>query len=140
MLTMLFNPAKAALHALLVIAFISMQFSSAHIHLAKSHDHDGGQHDHANLGHSHALVGHHEDSFASALDYADDQVVELSQSFVLQGVVQSTDIAILLAYVIAPSVPTKPGYHLSFLTPSSSHSNWLNYSTVRLRAPPIFNV
>ncbi len=131
---------KWALHCLLVIAFISMQFSSAHIHLAKSHDHDGGQHDHANLGHSHALADHHEDSFDSPQASASDQVVELSQSYALQGWGYYPDAAILPAYALTPNVSARLSYSLSFYTPIVSQSNWLSYSTVRLRAPPALNV
>ncbi len=139
-LTMSFNPVKTVSHCLLVIAFISMQFSSAHIHLAKSHNHDAGAHHHAQLGHSHALADHHQDSFDTSEALSYNQVVELSQSYAPQGWGYYPDKVILLAHAIAPKGPYQASYVHLFYTPFNSQSNWLSYSIVRLRAPPTLYV
>ena len=48
--------------AFLVLAFLGMQASSAHIHLPAHHDHDGSHHAHQARGHVHNLASHHRDT------------------------------------------------------------------------------
>ena len=68
---------------LLITAFLSLQWSSTHIHLAENHDHDGGVHQHEQETHNHDLAGHHIDVIDTNSDFEishdDNNVVELEQ-------------------------------------------------------------
>jgi len=66
----------------LVAAFLSLQWSSTHIHLAEQHEHDGGQHRHAATAHKHLLTNHHSDAFdiAASVDLDHSNVVELEHT------------------------------------------------------------
>ena len=130
-------PVKAALHCFLVIAFMSMQFSSAHIHLPKSHQHDGSQHQHDKLGHAHALSGHHEDAIDSMSSDGEYQLVDISQSYVLLDWNHYYDGAFLTSYNTNSLSPSQTEYLIPLPSANSRHANWLSYSTVRLRAPPL---
>jgi len=129
---------KTVLNVFLVIAFLSMQFSSAHIHLAENHQHDGSQHAHESRGHSHALSDHHEDVFDSSPSPADYRVVEISQESALQvcSPDQSSELVFTLLYKLFPplQIAIRPGFSNTY----SHQASWLSYSNVRLRAPPAF--
>lgn len=54
---------------LLISAFLLLQWSATHIHLAGEHNHDGGEHhQHAVTAHQHQLNNHHADTIDVAND------------------------------------------------------------------------
>ena len=72
----------------LVTAFLSMQWSPAHIHLAEHHNHGGGQHHHNIEVHVHQrLSSSHHQSFyvTNGADNHDVNVVDIQQEFSLQN-------------------------------------------------------
>ena len=62
---------------LLVTAFLSMQWTAVHIHLAEQHDHDGSHHQHQPEAHAHhlsiqsvaAIDFSHQEHHANVLDF-----------------------------------------------------------------------
>jgi len=128
-----------ALLFVLIAAFLSMQSTAAHIHLAEHHDHDGSHHQHQTATHAHQSIVDHDDAidFSHQMDHAD--VVELdhecsttkenkqkkpSDSIVARAhrqPVHSISISIELPVVI------------------NTKLNYLYYSTINPRAPPRFS-
>lgn len=66
---------------MLIMAFLTMQWSVAHIHLAEHHNHDGGHHQHQIETHAHHSLDHHPDSIDSSHQNADLNVVELDHQY-----------------------------------------------------------
>lgn len=126
------------LFILIITAFLAVQWSSAHIHLATLHDHDGNHHQHATQGHLHDLGSHHIDAIDVSHTDSHENVVELGNECTSPSWKKLDD----QPDVFADSF----NYHFSQLRYSyvylasyeSPDSSWLSYSTVRLRAPPTF--
>jgi len=129
---------KTVLNVFLVIAFLSMQFSSAHIHLAENHQHDGSQHAHKSRGHSHALSDHHEDAFDSSQSPADYRVVEISQESALQACNSDHGSELIFTLLFELFTPLQVAIRPGFSNTYNHQASWLSYSNVRLRAPPVF--
>lgn len=92
--------------AMLSAAFMILQWSSAHIHLAEQHDHGGARHQHEVISHHHA----------DAVDVAEDQDVSHASHGDGQGIVEldyectscSSKILYKLASVMATTAPLLP--------------------------------
>ena len=129
---------KAVLNLCLMIAFFSMQLSSAHIHVAEHHQHDGSHHAHVSKANSHALADHHSDVFESTADSASNLVVEMAQEAILLGSYQVDNHALLPYPLHKPKTPNSPLVTLALNLSHQHLANWLHYSNIRLRAPPVF--
>jgi len=66
--------------SILITAFLLLQWSATHIHLAGEHEHDGGVHQHAATAHQHQLSSHH----ADAIDVATDSLSHKDTSKVIE--------------------------------------------------------
>lgn len=119
-----------------ITAFLAVQWSSAHVHLAEHHAHDGSHHQHLSTGHLHGYGSHH----AGVIDvsHADshDKVVELDHECTSPSWSKLDD---------QPDVLSQPKRYLrhlfycerlGILSIAESRASWLSYSTIRLRAPP----
>lgn len=134
--------------AILITAFLALQWSSTHIHLAAQHDHDGAEHRHEVLSHQHQGVSHH----ADALDVAENVDVGLGHNDHLgsQGVVElnhdcttcSSQVIAKLVSLFSPGLPTyaesgtmvdRPGFY-TFDLPRTA----LVFRRPAVRAPPVF--
>jgi len=141
-----------ALTLVLAIAFLSMQWSSAHIHLAQHHDHDGSHHQHASQGHSHSLTqshtfesvtapsSHHGDAIDvqahSQADLNHDSVVEIGEECTLTASLCLDVPLALISWLDDLNLNTAKVAQLSFPQFNVSQCAWLSYSHVRSRAPP----
>ena len=135
---MTFTSLKAALNICLMIALVSMQLSSAHIHVAEHHQHDGSHHAHVSKAHSHALSDHHSDAFENTSTSASNLVVEMAQEAIVQ-INQPLDDHPLAPYQTHhPLTPNTLRVKLAFQRGNHYQASWLRYSNVRLRAPPVF--
>lgn len=124
-----------------VIAFLTTQWSSTHIHLGEHHDHDDSHHQHDNLAHAHQTISHNDSAIESAHLSGDDSVitVELEHKCNTQIVKKIDDNIIGL---------TSADYYLSYSSQQTSTDfarlriakhRYLDYSTIHLRAPPDFS-
>jgi len=116
-----------------------VQWSPAHVHLAGSHGHDEAHHQHLAQGHGHDLAGHHVNAIDISHADGSERFVELDHDCTSPTGKKLNDTASELA---SPEhydwlTPLHQEGELS-LTESSSFSSWLFYSTVKLRAPPLF--
>lgn len=128
----------------LIIAFLSLQWSVAHIHLTKDHIHDGHSHQHALETHSHDLIGHNIDAIdvaASDIDtaHADNNIIELDQDLAFShSPPRDQTTAILTTKFLYPAGILK---NTSINKPLivSSFSGFLELTSLHSRAPPRFS-
>lgn len=136
---------------MLITAFLVLQWSSTHIHLAGQHDHDGAEHQHEVLSHQHQSGSGHIDALVDVAEntnlgtefgldsHVDSSgVVELSHdctncySQAIAKLVSQFPPALLL-YTRSRSVPGPAGFYSTDLP-----YNYLAYSLPAVRAPPVF--
>ena len=125
----------------LITAFLFLQWSSTHIHLAGEHQHDSGQHQHQVTTHQHQLNSHHIDAIdiaSDTLSHADNhKVVDLeyvcTQFHGKQGklftVIPSTLWNVLERKISFKSVVAS--YQ------QGNYQSYHQYTSIRLRAPPL---
>lgn len=125
----------------LVTAMLSMQWSVAHIHLAEHHDHDGSHHQHNIEGHAHQSFNH-DDNFTDSIhqvDHQDIKLVELGHDCNVQSWNNIVDQPVVLTSVNFQLNFTP---HINSITSSGfsySKRRYPDYSTINLRAPPVFS-
>ena len=122
----------------LLTAFLSMQWSTAHIHLAEHHDHDGSHHQHAIEAHAHQSISSHDNSIDSTHQVDDHNVnlVELDHDCNRQSgeKLDNHSIALTPADFQLNIFPQKDRIELPEF--NNSKHRYLDYSTIQLRAPP----
>ena len=130
-----------ALLVSLITAFLFLQWSSTHIHLAGEHEHDSSQHQHQVTTHQHQLTSHHTDAIdiaSNTLSHADNhKIVDLeyicTQFHGKQGklftVIPSTLWNVLERKISSKNVVTS--YR------QGNYQNYHQYTSIRLRAPPL---
>ncbi len=127
------------LFAFIVSAFLAVQWSSVHIHLAMAHDHGGAAHQHSSQGHSHRLSNHHSDAIDVAHADAHDNVVELGLECTSPWLKKLDDHADVLPGCAA-GLATDVVYHVlgvaAYRPPPPSR---YFHTSVRPRAPPLLN-
>lgn len=122
----------------LVTAFLSMQWASAHIHLAEHHDHDGSHHQHEVEVHAHQSITQDDNSSISAhqIDNHNVNVVEIDHPCNTKSGNHFNDQCIALI---------SDDFHLSYpplrssIEPAElniSKLRYIDYSTIYARAPP----
>lgn len=132
---------NTAMFFVLVTAMLSMQWSTAHIHLAEHHDHDGSDHQHNIEAHAHQSFTQN-DNFVDSTHQINEQkvkVVELDNDCNIHKWNNLDDQPIALTLVtfqlsfIAHSGSVKPSEF------SNAKRRYIDYSTINLRAPPKFS-
>ena len=124
----------------LITAFLLLQWSATHIHLAGEHEHDSGQHQHEVTTHQHQLVSHHADVIDVAsvtLSHADShKVVELEHVCTqfhgklgqLYTAIPSTSWAVFKQNILSKTAVTSYQQDI--------YQTYHQYISIRLRAPP----
>jgi len=125
----------------LVTALLSMQWSTAHIHLAAHHDHDGSHHQHNTEAHAHQSLTHN-----NGLINSDHQIFQ--QEVKVVEICSDCNIYNWNNIDDQPVVLTALNFQQNF-TPhinsiessgfSNSKRRYIDYSTINLRAPPKFS-
>ena len=121
------------LFLVLFVAFLSVQWSSAHIHLAEQHSHDGTHHQHEIKTHT-----HHQTLSADSAHSTDDpdKLVELdldcnryaTSKYDSQYIVfSSVNSHVSVYYQVDDNAP--PIIH-------GSKHRYIDYSTIQFRGPP----
>ena len=119
----------------LVTAFLTVQWTATHIHLAEHHDHDDSHHQHDLETHAHFLTDHQTDSIDAETTTDDLSVVELDHKSNLPIAKKITPIIAVIASVNLPLLSFQSA---SFELPvfTDDKSGHLDRSTVSPRAPP----
>ena len=130
----------------LVIAMLSMQWSTAHIHLAEHHDHDGNHHQHHIEAHSHQSFTQN-DNYINSTHLTNEhqankhqvKVVEFDKDCNIHKWNSIDDQSIILTSV---NFQLHLIHHLTNYESSEfkhSRRRYIDYSTIQLRAPPEFS-
>ena len=127
-----------ALAFFLITAFLTMQWSTAHIHLAENHNHDGSHHQHDVSAHAHELINLHDNVIDSKSQLSEHnlKVVELDCECNPQSSKRFNDHPAVSTLVFADAdffFQKENIIASQFKTPKH---HYLDYSTVHLRAPP----
>jgi len=119
----------------LVTAFLTVQWSATHIHLAGHHVHDDSHHQHVLETHAHFLTDHQTDSIDTEATTDDLSVVELDHKSNLPIEKKITPVIAMIASVYLQSLFFQL---VSFELPvfTADKSSYLDRSTVSPRAPP----
>ena len=116
---------------LLAVVFLSMPWTSVHIHVAENHSHDGIHHQHQSETHSHSLLA--DTDFSHQANHAD--AVELDNNYRIEKPEKQTaslDVIASSTFTLTPlmKVSNKRLIH------TSTASIYCCYSNLNPRAPP----
>lgn len=123
----------------LVTAFLTAQWTTAHIHLAERHDHDGSHHQHDIQSHAHHSSGHHADTIDSSHVTGDHDAVELDHECSSPCWKKLGDQPIVSGVSELQLTVLSKSSGVILLETDDNKQNYLTYSTIRLRAPPQFS-
>ena len=126
---------------LLITAFLLLQWSATHIHLAGEHEHDGDHHPHALTAHQHQLNSHH----ADAIDVANDplfhidsnKIVELDHTCSQYHGKLGEPIALLPSCTRMPIRQRGLYERIAIAYQLDTYQSYHQYTALRLRAPPV---
>jgi len=130
-----------AMFFVLVIAMLSMQWSTAHIHLAEHHDHDGSHHQHNIEAHSHQSFTQN-DNYVDSTHQINEQkvkVVELDNDCNIHNWNNLDDQPVTLTSVNLQLNIIHHSSNIESSEFSNSKHRYIDYSTINLRAPPKFS-
>ena len=127
----------------LITAFLFLQWSSTHIHLAGEHEHNSDKHQHAVSAHQHQLLSHHSDTIdvaADTLSHTDSsKVVELEQVCTqFHGKLGEQYAVLPHAYQNLFSTNNLSS-RVTVLSKLETYQTYHQYTSIRLRAPPIIS-
>lgn len=123
----------------LITAFLTMQWTSAHIHLAEHHDHDGDHHQHNIEVHAHHSIGHHADAIDFSHQTGDVSVVELDHDYSTPKVKkQDRPSAAIITTAFQP-LSFSQAIRIEPPLVANTKLSHLYRSTVNPRAPPLFS-
>lgn len=125
-------------HALLLMcitAFLAMQWTSTHIHLAEQHTHEGSYHQHQVVAHAHHLTNHHASVIDSFQQTSHASVIELDDEYSLQKRNQQNDFSTVrtASFFQPPQRILPTSIKIPVLNTKLNH---LDRSTLNPRAPP----
>lgn len=126
--------------AFLITAFLFLQWSATHIHLAGEHQHDGDAHQHAVTAHQHQYNSHHADAIDVASDplshVDNNKVVELDHACTQYHGKLGEQVALLPASTWVPV--TRRGIHerVAIAQQLETYQAYHQYTALHLRAPP----
>ncbi len=119
----------------LVTAFLTVQWTATHIHLAEHHNHDDNHHQHDLEAHAHFQTDHQIDSIDSEEKANDSNVVELDHKCSLPIAKKITP---TIAVITSVNLQFPSLQLVSFKLPGfvDHKSSYFYRSTVSPRAPP----
>lgn len=124
-----------------ITAFLFLQWSATHIHLADEHAHDDIQHKHTVTAHQHQLVSHHTD----AIDVAGDTLyhVDTNKVVEIEYVCAKFHGNLGELFAVIPSA-ARISFESQFTSNSvttayqqDNYQSYHQYTSIRLRAPPV---
>lgn len=123
----------------LIIAFVTMQWTSTHIHLAENHNHDGGHHQHNVEVHAHKSIDNHINNIDFSHQSNNLNVVDLDHEVNEKKVekLEKSTSSVLLS--IVPYLIFTKSSADELPTISNTRLNYLFRSITKPRAPPAFS-
>jgi hypothetical protein len=130
------NSSQTALLLLLVTAFLSMQWTTIHIHLAEHHTHEGSHHEHQIESHSNHLTNQYASTIDSDYQADHENTVELDQDCCSQYNGKQTPSPIGIITSVFQSQLQSSVVSSKILVIVNTKLSYLARTTVQLRAPP----
>lgn len=125
----------------LITAFVFLQWSATHIHLAGEHEHNSGKHQHQVTVHQHQSVGHHADVIdvaSTTLAHSDSHKVVDLDHVCTQFHGKLGDIYAAIPFSSWASFEQKILSKIAAIYYQQDvYQSYHQYTSVRLRAPPI---
>jgi len=121
---------------MLITAFLAMQWSATHIHLAEHHDHDGTHHQHSIEAHAHQQAGHHTDTIDLSHLSSDLSVVEIDHEYNVPGGKNKTPTTTAAITVFSQQITLFQSISTDLPVVLNTKLSYLDRSPVYLRAPP----
>ena len=119
-----------------IAAFLAMQWTTTHIHLAEHHDHDGSHHQHKVEVHAHQSIDNHVSYTDLSHQPNSLNVVELDHEFSTQKLEKPSTFFIALTFPqLSFSIPNATELPTNFNT----QLNYLYRSTAKPRGPPAYS-
>lgn len=130
-----------AMFFVLITAMLSMQWSTAHIHLAEHHDHDESYHQHNIEAHSHQSFAQNDNHIDSTHQINEQKVkvVELDNDCNIHQWNNLDDQPVTLTSVSIQLNLIHHSGNIELLEFSNSKRRYIDYATINLRAPPNFS-
>ncbi|MDQ7074443.1 MAG: hypothetical protein Q9O24_04665 [Gammaproteobacteria bacterium] len=130
------NPNKPlpnyAILFLLTIAFLTMQWTSVHIHLVEHHSHDGIHHEHQSKTHAHSLLADtdvsHQANHVNSIEFEQNYLVKKHKK-------QKTSFDVIAVTTLPPSSSPAQISNKKLVITSATLA-YCCYSTLNPRAPP----
>ena len=133
---------KRTMFFVLIAAFLSMQWSPAHIHLQEHHDHGGSHHLHDIEVHAHQSISDFDQSIDTSHDTSHNiidfnlKIVKLDNECSTQNGKNLDDKPVAFT-----SVNANPGlvsllHNIESIKYNDSKRRYIDFSTINLRAPP----
>lgn len=123
---------------ILIVALLSMQWSTAHIHLAEHHDHNGSHHQHKLESHAHQSFTQH-DSLVDSIQKINDHevnLVELDNDCNIHKWNNFEDQALALNFTTIQLDVILQSDSVATSNFHTSKRRYIDYSSINLRAPP----
>ena len=127
-----------ALLFVLITAFITMQWSTSHIHLAEQHSHQGSHHQHQVQAHAHhlSLTEQH----PAAIDFSHDQthtnIIEVDHEYSFSEREKQKKSSTIIITSVFPSLQSTLSNSIKIPTRINSQLSYLTNSSLKIRAPP----
>ncbi len=127
-----------ALLLLLVTAFLTMQWATVHIHLPEQHHHDNSHHQHQAEVHAHDLSNQLLNIIDVSYQESHANVIEIDSDCNSQKINKPKNpSAVIISSAPNPYLLVTPFLVSIKISVTSSKLDYLNYSTINPRAPPL---
>ena len=127
----------------LLLAFMALQWSATHIHLASEHEHGGEQHQHVATAHQHQSANYHADSIDVAsndFSHVDgNKVVDLEHDCTQPASKKLVQIAAIPSVSWQLFQTQNTSEVIQVPRKLDNYQSYHQYSAIRLRAPPVFS-
>ena len=123
----------------LIVAFLTMQWTTTHIHLAEHHEHDGGHHQHNIEVHAHSSIDQHSSAIDSFHQSNSLSIVELDYKFNAQKTEKREKPPTSAIGLTFPPLPFPQLIDTELPPNTNTRLNYLYRLTAKPRAPPAYS-
>ncbi len=120
----------------LITTFLTMQWTTAHIHLVKKHNHDEIRHLHQIEEHAHNLTDQYVSDITSTKTVSHTNVIELDHNCSLQKSKTQKNSSFAVALTVSYSLPPLLLFSIKIPVYTDAKLDYFDRLTVNPRAPP----
>lgn len=128
-----------ALLLMLITAFLTMQWTTTHIHLAEHHSHEGDHHQHQIETHAHhlSLTEQHTAAIDLSHQKSHNNVIEFNHEYSLPKREKPKNPSAIIIASIFPSAQLSLPNSVTPTVIINDQLSYLAHSSLKIRAPPI---